>query len=30
MLRVVHKMIIQGYLKNADEVHVFFKEREKK
>ena len=25
MLRVVHKIIIQGYLKNADRVHVFFK-----
>ena len=24
MLRVVHKIIIQGYLKNADVVHVFF------
>ena len=25
MLRVVHKIIIQRYLKNADGVHVFFK-----
>ena len=25
MLRVVHKIIIQGYLKNADGVYVFFK-----
>ena len=25
MLRVVHKIIIQGYLKNDDRVHVFLK-----
>ena len=25
MLRVVHKIIIQGYLKNADRVHMFKK-----
>ena len=24
MLRVVHNIIIQGYLKNADRVHAFF------
>ena len=24
MLRVVHKIIIQRYLKNADGIHVFF------
>ena len=25
MLRVVHEIIIQGFLKNADGVHMFFK-----
>ena len=25
LLRVVYKIIIQGYLKTADGVHVFFK-----
>ena len=25
MLRVVDKIIIQGYLENADRIHVFFK-----
>ena len=27
MLRVVNQIIIQGYLKNADVVHVFFSKK---